>query len=232
MAIQISCEVCPKVVLDTEIKVFKSMKLCVECYTKEVAFVNSTPTPAVPENKVIAAQQIDATIQIRQELFNAQTVAILEIKKAIEEDSSIPADKKNFKLYEVLQERVTHFRKVIFEMSEAMLNASTEQRAIQTYMNEMHNKLRAEEREHFRIQSANYQPPIVKITKPKATKVKKFDKNELRAEFNKFIEECKAKGLADITAAIKESTIQTICVSRNITPKEALDEMRKNFGIS
>lgn len=226
-----SCEVCANDNV-SELKKYKTMNMCPECYEKEVAFEKERVDPVKQENrladaKIMQAQLIDSTVQIRQELFNQQTIAINEIKLAIEADDSIPTDKKHFKLYEALDHRVQHFRKVIFDLNEQMLNASTEQRAIQTYMNELVNKLRSKEREQFRLKSANYQPPIVKQVKQRQPRVKKFDKVALRAAASAFKDLCKSKGLPEIP----ESTIQMICTQRGISPDEAIAELKTNFGL-
>ena len=240
-----TCEICDKDNLNpTETKKHYNMILCLPCHEKEMKAVEEMNKPENVASRVAAvnaaaevnqivmkAQQIDATIRVRQELFNAKTVEIAEIKSSIDADTSIPVDKKHFKLYEVLQSRVQHFQKLIFELNEEIVNKNTEMRALQIYQNELINKLRLEEREHFRQKSANYQPPTVKVSKPRSTGVSKpkFDKALLRELVGKLQSDLKAKGLpGDL---IKESTIQTICVSRGLSVEAVIEEQRKNLGL-
>ena len=143
--------------------------------------VGSNNTAAIPINEVLqASRKTDASIQVRTDIFNASTVAIIELKKAIDDDVNIT--NKPFALASELKNRFEHFKNVIFELQQKVVDAASEQRAIQTYMNTLANQLRAEEREKLKLQDINYKPSPPKIAKPKTIKTTgaKVDKKELR----------------------------------------------------
>ena len=49
------------------------------------------------------AASLDARIKISTDIFNAETISIAEIKKVIDEDDSIPAGQKHFKLAQAIE---------------------------------------------------------------------------------------------------------------------------------
>ena len=151
---------------------------------------------------------VDGTIRVRSEFFNANITSIIEMKKAIDEDSSI--EKKHYALAEQLKERFTRLRKVLFDIDEKRVTITSEQRGIQTYLNDLANKLRTDEREKLKLSDLTYQPVAPKKpreSKTRKPKAPKFDKAELRR-------------LASETG-IPEFTLQTICVAKGIQPAEA-----------
>lgn len=150
---------------------------------------------------------IEGEIQVRSDIFNAQTISIIDMKKSIDEDTSII--KKHFELASQLKDKFLHLRKILFDVDEARVHISSEQRSIQTYLNELSNRLRDEEREKLKLADMSYQPAvsIPKTRKARKPTGPKFDKKEvirLAKEIN-----------------IKEWTLQTFCVRSNMTPVEA-----------
>jgi hypothetical protein len=186
-----------------------------ENIVQRIAASTEQANKAAELNQVImAARTTDDTIQVRTDLFNAATVAITDLKKAIDEDINIT--NKPYALAEELKRRFEHFRDVIFEMQQKIVEAGNTQKAIQVYLNQLANTLRAEEREKLKIQDLNYQPKSVKPAKPATitttgTKGKRkggaLDKVELR----KFAAEL----------GVAEFTLQMIVVSKGITIPEA-----------
>jgi hypothetical protein len=187
------CEVCPAI--DIEITVhYGNLWMCDSCWQKEQqlksevmkpenieARINSTrinPTTPIDSQVIQTSKAIDSSITVRTDLFNAATVAIMDIKKAIDSDESIT--NKPAKLAETLLERFNHYKQVVFELNEKIVEAGTEQKAIQVYLNQLANSLRAEEREKYKISDINYKPnapksPIVRSISTTGTK-KKIDK--------------------------------------------------------
>lgn len=167
-------------------------------------------------NEVLrTSRSIDASIQVRTDLFNAATVAIVDIKKAIDEDANI--ENKPFALASELMGKLNHWKQVIFDLSEQTVNAQNNQRAIQQYLNQLANQLRAEEREKLKLQDINYKPgPIKKVT-PKAIKLAKprLDKKELR------------KYAAEL--GVSEFTLQMLVVSKGITVQQAARLMKNSL---
>lgn len=226
------CEVCPA--KDIEIHVhYGNLWMCDSCWAKEAALkaevnkpenvearVNATRlNPITPiDSKVIeTSRAIDASIQVRTDLFNAATVAIMDIKTAIDADTTIT--NKPAKLAETLMDRFNHYKQVVFELNEKIVEAGTQQKAIQVYLNQLANSLRAEEREKYRITDINYKPnaPTVKAVKTITTrKSTKLDKVELR------------KYAAEI--GIAEYTLQSFVVSKGVTVAEAADMIKKSIA--
>ena len=216
------CTSCGK---HTEVEVYIDMLFCAECMEKERLAqieLESTANARVAQleednrNKVIIqSQQIDASIEVRRDLFNANTVAITEIKNAIDSDDSIPSESKHYELAKLLHERLDHFSQVLFTLNESRIDITNKQYAVQVYLNDLASKLRKEEREKLRLQYIDYKPPTPSLKKLSAPKKVKFDKNELR--------KCAAE------LGISEFMLQTVVVSKNMSVSEAASMIRKNI---
>jgi len=160
---------------------------------------------------------VDTTIQVTSDIFNAKTVAIIELKEAIENDDSI--ENKQYELAKRLKDRFTHLKEVIFERTQENLKDSSEQRSIQSYLNNLANNLREKERDELRLKDLTYKPlPPSKPTKPRKPKAPKFDKAEIK------------KYAAEL--GVDEFTLQMICVSKGLQPKEAAEELKKMVSAS
>lgn len=216
-----TCEACPNVgpceLYSAEVG--QQILLCSECIKKEEAVRNSPDVAQKRVNQIIEkSKQIDSTIQIRSDIFNAQTTSIIELKDAINADESIKD--KHFHLAQLLTDRLNGFKKAIFEINEELVSKATEQRAVQTYLNELSNKLRIEQREQIKLEDINYQPNPVKISKPRSvTPVRRFDKTEL----NKYAIKL---GLPN-----GMSVIQTVCIANNMTPEQAYNKLKESMGL-
>jgi len=217
------CECCPNKVAERSIKVFGgNMRMCVSCHAKELIAQTELQKPENQQARVDAmnlalekAKAIDNAVQVRTDLFNAETVSIIELKQIIDNNPSII--NKNFSLAETLMGRFEHHKSIVFEANETIVNATNTMKAIQVYLNQLANKLRAEEREKLKIQDLNYKPKEVKPVKPRAIKTAKakLDKVELR------------KYAAEL--GVSEFTLQMIVVSKGITVEKAADILRKNL---
>ena len=200
---------------------FKTMVMCQECYAKEknlTAISEATAEDRVNQmhetmdaNRIlIQAVKADSSIATRTDIFNAETVAINDLAKAIQADDTII--NKPYKLAEMLKARFEHFRNVVFQLNEQLVEVGNQQKAIQVYLNNMANTLRAEEREKLKIADINYKPQAIKpiVTGPRVVKTrtsKVLDKKEL-AKYAKEL-------------GISEFTIQGICVAKGITVEAA-----------
>jgi hypothetical protein len=163
-----------------------------------------------------AAKLIDNSISVRTDIFNAATIAIIEIKNTIDADANIV--NKPYALAETLKNRFNHFKSVIFEHTEAIVTAGNEQKAIQVYLNNLANSLRAEEREKLKISDINYQPSKPKVVTPRAISTKsskKIDKKEV---------ERYARELG-----ISAYMVQMVCVSKGLSPEQAANVIRKSI---
>jgi uncharacterized coiled-coil protein SlyX len=201
--------------------------VCPDCETKGIHAANERQKQAgkamdaingpIDINEVLRnSRTIDQSIQVRTDLFNAATVAIMDIKKAIDEDVAI--ENKPYALASELMNRLNHHKQVIFELNEKMVDAQNNQRAIQQYMNQLANQLRAEEREKLKIQDINYKPGPVRTVTPKQIKLAKprLDKKELR------------KYAAELGVA--EFTLQMLVVSKGLSVEAAANLLRTSLN--
>lgn len=206
------------------------MMVCAQCMQKEINAQKEIEATA--DNRLARLEQarteqrqadilasqvkIDYSAEVSTDKFNQDTISIIELKKAIDADDSI--ENKALELFTRLKARFDHDQEIIFQAQKTIAEASTEQRSIQQYFNEFSNQLRQEEREKLRIQDLNYKPkPPAKPKKAKTPAKKKYD----RAEVARIAEE----------TGVAPSTIQGLCISFNIEPKDVpakLNEMKSN----
>lgn len=201
-----TCETCDNI---GSVKLLGDIACCSDCYNKEIQATIDYQSPdkqaeRLENSQLLRAKSIDAQVQLISDIFNAETVAIVDIKDIIDKDPSIT--NKPYALASMLTERYLHFKKAIFEMDEKKIELHNKQRAIHTYLNNLANQLRVEEREKLKISDINYQPSAPKLTTSRVTPKKKaFDKVEL----------AKYAGEAGLPLA----TFQMLCVQRNLSPE-------------
>lgn len=204
-----TCEACSYI---GKCDIFMTMLMCPECIEKEKLLQTDSKNHADTRVQSIIekSRAVDYSIGFREDIFNAQTISINELKSAIESDVSIT--NKRFELAKQLTDRYQHFSKIIFEKQQEISEESTKQRAVQSYLNQLATTLRTEERERLKLNDINYKPSE---SKPKVTKVttkKGFDKVELVEWANK--------------ANVPLAALQMICVAKNLTPQQAYDHLK------
>jgi len=218
------CDICGRAV-SVQVK-YGNMLMCAECAEKEdklyeesqkpeniAARLQSIPVPEPTDINAILkeAHNIDDAIQVRGDLFNAHTVAIVDLKQSIDNDMSIV--NKPYALAEELKRRFEHLKTVVFELQQQIVEAGSNQKAIQVYLNQLANTLRAEEREKLKISDLSYQPAKVKPVKPTAIKTTgtrkstKFNKTEIRKYAAEY--------------GIPEYSLQMVVVSKGISVEAA-----------
>lgn len=221
------CEVCDKKhTEENPVKItvhYGNMWFCDSCWeaeSKATAELKATSqTVNVVTNALQSAARIDNSVQVRTDLFNAQTVSIINLKAEIDNNPEIT--NKPYALAQELLARFEKFKTVIFEYNEKIVEANNSQKAIQVYLNQMANTLRSEEREKLKIADINYQPTRVKPVKPAAIKTTgtkkatKLDKVELR------------KYAAELGVA--EFTLQMVVVAKGVTIQEAAVMLKKSI---
>jgi hypothetical protein len=136
------------------------MMMCAECRDKEAA--------VVPASSTIAASTI-AVIESKADIFNADTVSIIELSGRVYADASVPDSQKEYEITRICNETWQHFQKVAFEARKAVLEAEKSAKEWQTNMQARISKLTPELRDKFKSVDATYQP-VVKTVKPKAVK--------------------------------------------------------------
>lgn len=212
------CDYCDSIV---NLKLVGQDTVCPNCI--DICDANNQQRRAkIAINEVLTkSRQIDSSIQIRTDLFNAHTVAIEVLRTAIEQDDTIT--NKPYALALELHNRFIHFRDVIFELKADIVAKTNEQQAIQVYLNTLSNKLRAEEREKLKLSDINYKPTPPKLVrtksdksdKPKVVKAK-IDKTEMR-------EAAKELGVG-------EFVIQMLCTAKNLTVKQAVELLKTSLA--
>jgi len=217
----VECDCCPNKVAERAIKTFADMKMCPSCHATEIRLQAENNTPEKQQERVDSLHEaldrsraIDSAISVRTDLFNAATTAIVDLRQIIESDDTII--NKNFKLAEELMARFEHFKSVVFEANAAIVEATNNQKAIQVYLNQLANSLRAEEREKLKIQDLNYKPKEVKPVKPRAVKTAKAKLN--KGDLRKYAAEL----------GVSEFTLQMLVVSKGITVEAAANMLRKS----
>jgi len=225
-----SCEIGgPDCQETNDLRTYGGMIVCGNCYAIEMGLLKTNATPEaqaerveISNNKMAialeASRAVDNAIQVRTDLFNAATTSIIELKATIDANADIT--NKPYALAEELTKRFEHHKQVVFELSEQIVAAGNSQKAIQIYLNQLANSLRAEEREKLKIADINYKPNPVKPVKTKSIKTtgstKKLDKVELR------------KYAAEL--GVSEFTLQMLCVSKGISPETAANQLRKSIN--
>ena len=179
--------------------------------------VSETPSPISVNEVLRKSVAVDTSIATRADLFNAETVAIADILKAIDEDASIT--NKPFAKATVIQERINRQKQVIFELNQQIVDEHSKQRAQQQSLNNLANQLRADEREKLKLADINYKPRDVRIpVTPKSLKLtkKRIDKKELREAASKL--------------GIPEFTFQLIVTQKNYTVAQATEFFQKQIA--
>lgn len=217
-----NCEVCPTENVNVILKP-GNIWMCEPCSIKEDELTAQNNTPEAVQSRVNAvierAKEIDKKVEVRTDIFNAETVSIVELKKAIEADETII--NKPYALAQTIKERWEKLQTVGFELSEKLVEINNQQKAIQVYMNNLANSLRSEEREKLRIQDINYKPQAVKPAKVKTVsttgtkRTSKIDKVALK----KYSTEL----------GIAEFTLQSFVISMGCSVEEAATRIRKSI---
>lgn len=187
------CETCGKVgMLEIFFLGRDKALLCEVCISKEMevsrALEEVTMTPEAQAERVEVmnvtmtvqqmAREIDSSIHYNGDVFNAKTVALIEVKKSIDAEAELSAEQKNYKFQEFILTRYQHLKARVFELDGEKIDLITEQMVIQKSLRELGEEVRKEIREGFKIADANYTPPekIVKPRLPKQVSVSPMEK--------------------------------------------------------
>lgn len=204
---------------------YAGMVVCESCYAVEMSALAelkkteqarvdaSHVASRIPSNNNRAL--LDGSVEIRTDLFNADTQSIVELKNTIEADENI--ENKPYELAERLLAEQKQLQALVYELNEKIVTATNKQKAITVYMNTLQSSLRAEEREKLKLQDINYKPAAkpIKVSKIK-TAAKKLDKVELR----KYATEL----------GIAEFTLQMLVVSKGMTVEQVANMLRKSIN--
>ena len=225
---QAQCETCPNIG-PVEIR-YGNILMCADCWTRESNLkiepvgegsngeIVTRESSFNAQSAIIAeARNIDNSIEVRTDLFNAHTTSIIDLKKAIDDNPEIT--NKPYALAEELLNRVTKHKQVIFGAQESIVDSNNAIRSIQVYMNNLANQLRKEEREKLKIQDINYNPSSVKPIKVKPTLVKPVSKKIDKVALKKYATEL----------GISEFMLQQVVVAKGVTVEEAANIIKASI---
>lgn len=180
-----------------------NMHMCDECIAREVSATAAIKT-------VDDARKVDESIEIKQDVWNAATVPFIELKAAIDNNPTVPADQKDYALVKEASSRIDRMTAAIFAQEAEIMKLKNERHAWLTNVQVAASKLRADIRAQFKQYDVNYQPaPITKKSKS-ATPVKSpktFAKEEVNTAAKKY--------------NVPASAVQMIILSKNISAEEA-----------
>ena len=159
-----TCESCDKV---GHMDYFQSIDslLCIECMKKNAEAIQIATRKLLEESKNIVINSSD--------LFNAQVLAIVQIKNLIQQDSSIEESQKQFAFQRELAAIHEHLSRVVSDLDSQTQQANMAKLAINKTLRDFGNELRDDIREKIKISDNKYSPPK-KALKPKVTAAKKL----------------------------------------------------------
>lgn len=225
------CEACSNNLSDENTRI-NGLWLCNSCALLESnAIMEMHSSPKMQEFRVSKAESImsmsraiDTSVKVREDLFNANTTAITTLSESIKNSHpDLPDIEVRFLIAQELQNRIKHFQSIIFDLNNQLVDASTSQRATQSYLNTLANSLRAEQREKLKLSDLSYQPssPKPKVTKPKVVKAKVSD-DEIKFVTGKLQQEFPDRGGM-------EFMVRMVIISRNVGADEAGNIVRRTI---
>jgi hypothetical protein len=209
------CEVCARTEVSIVLQKNGNIWMCDTCYAQDVAVSQQNAhARTVIEN----ARKADASIELKQDLFNAGTVSFVELQAAIENNTEIPADQKNYSVMVEVAARIEKLNVIIFTEEAALLAKKNERHALLVNAQNVAAKLHEKEREKFKQYDVNYKPVTPKSVKPKAVSPKKgFDKTAVFEAAKKY----------NVPAA----QVQSIVLAKNLSPEDAAKHMATLMGL-
>jgi len=189
-----NCELFP------DVKHPKKMLLCNSCVQKEYDVAVK-----VAAEKAIAHE----AIQTPQQYFNANIPAIMELKQVIENNPSVPEDKRVVELARQVKLRLTHLQNTLIEQTKQVSETRHDIDESKIFLNHLMKEISADVQKELGLVDISYKPSGKKASSPKVPSVKRFDKQALRDVCIKF------------KIAGAEPIVQNIVVARKISYEEA-----------
>ena len=185
-----------------------NMAMCESCAAKEDSLIKT------PKQVIEFSQRVDTTIEVKADIYNAQTVSLTELRGAIWADETIAAADKEYTFAKETQKRLLHIQSVIFDSKIA-------ERVLQQELQQSVSRQTEARRAEFKNFDVNYRPTTItkkeKTVKPvKASQ--KFNKQEL-------YDVCKKYG-------VPANGVQTIVISRGMSYEAAAKHLAGLMGLS
>lgn len=209
-----TCESCPNE--NVRLVLCGTIWQCDTCRANDIAVALEHQTPEKQEQRLqdYHLEQIkkeNAALRIQTDIFNAKMQSIHDVQKAIEADPNV--ENKNYMVAQVIAERYKHLNGLIHDVDVQKTEYETEQRALQTFYNDLSKKLRTEEREKIKLQDITYKPIETVAKKKKEDKPKKWDKTGVAAAALKY--------------KVPEQLIQMTCSANDITVEAAVMKLKE-----
>lgn len=210
------CDCCTTTdVMLTQSKFDAGMMQCAECAAKEARTITAQQT-------IDTARKIDASIELKADIFNAATVSFVELEAAVMNDDSIPADQKNYKVAELAAERIEKLNPVIFEAEQAVIKLKNERYMWLENTQKTVAKLRVDQQAKFKLHNINYKPEApskkVKTVTPAGPSRKvTFDKAAVYAAAKKY--------------GVPAAQVQSIIVSKGLSAEGAAKHFAELMGL-
>lgn len=213
-----TCEACGSIEL---CDVLNGILMCVACYRKELLI------RAIPKSIEAISSELDKegissglqTLRIKRDIFNSNIESIEQLRQSIHNDDTIV--NKHYEFASRLKERYLHLKDIAFELSEKISLISSEQRAIQISLNQLANKLHAEEREQLKLRDITYTVASPKEIQERIKPIKQPTKRALdKVELKKYASEL----------GVSEFILQTLVVSKGCSVEEAANLLRRTIA--
>ncbi len=206
------CEVCDKENIEV-VNTPGNIEMCAQCKADDDKIREQTKSVDMIINQ---SKEINSHIELKQDIFNAATVPVIQVKAAIDADESIPADQKEYKFTQYCYEQFLHMQKVAFDKKQEYEAAENEKRMWQAQAQSAAGKLRMELREHFKNLNMNYNPSPAKVVKPATPGKPKVKKPSAK--------ECREAAIKYNIAAMAPQ-VQMMTITRNLSAEDAAKEL-------
>lgn len=167
---------------------------------------------------IIESRRVDESILIKQDIYNAHTIALSEIKAAIQADDSIPPSDKDLLYTQECEKKYKQQTEVIFGLKAQLAEAENIQKVWKVATQEAASVLRAEQRALFAKIDVNYQPSVKSIKSTKSGPSTPSKSGPSKIEIRKQIQSASEKygvpmsGLAMMVQTNKNKSIDELAV--------------------
>ena len=218
------CDACSATGVDLFIMPGDTRKpLCVKCFQAERKVVEDTKWI---NHTLQTARVIDSGIKLDKDVFNANTTSFTELRGAILQDDSIPADKKNHTLVMECEACIQKLNAAIFEKQQIL---DAEKSARHSWIQQTQafvGKLRDVEREKYKNLNISYAPAPASKKNVKKAATSTTGKS-VKKGFN--AAECKA---AAAKYGVPMHSVRMYQEAKNCSYDEAAKQMAEMIGIT